>query len=325
MQEQSRILLILRYLLENTDAEHEVSSRQIKAMLEKNGIQAPVSRTIDADIDMLIAAGYDVVRTHINGRPSFYKIVERDFDTVELKVLIDAVAASRFINIEKSKQIIKHLASLAAVSDRPYLESELAHVRTIKKAVGGTLYAADAVFRAIVARKKIQFQMTEYRAPDKAVVPHREGKLYVVSPYATIWANDRYYLLAHEQERDIIITPRLDHIRKVRVLDEDATPAPKGFDIGYYYSSSYKMYSGPEEVVTIECENSLIGKFIDRFGLDFECTPVSDHSFQATVRACVSSTFFGWLLQYAGKMKPVAPAEAVALYRDQLMAAIESL
>ena len=75
-------------------------------MLEKHGIQAPVSRTIDVNVDMLIAVEYDIVRTHVNGRPSFCKIVERDFDTVELKVLIDAVAASRFISIEKSKRII---------------------------------------------------------------------------------------------------------------------------------------------------------------------------------------------------------------------------
>jgi predicted DNA-binding transcriptional regulator YafY len=147
----------------------------------------------------------------------------------------------------------------------------------------------------------------------------------VVSPYATIWSNDRYYLLAHEEERDIVITPRLDHIRKVKILTEDAIPAPKGFDIGYYYSSSYKMYSGPEEDVTIECENSLLGKFIDRFGMDFECIPVTDHSFQATVKACISSAFFGWLLQYAGKMRPVAPETAVTQYREQLMKALESL
>lgn len=98
--------------------------------------------------------------------------------------------------------------------------------------------------------------------------------------------------MAHEQERDIIIiTPKLDHIRKV--LEEGVVPVPKGFDIGYYYSSSYKMYSGPEKDVTIECENSRIGKLIGRFGLDFDCIPDTDHSFQATVKACISSTFFG--------------------------------
>ena len=57
MQEQSRILMILRYLYEKTDPDHRVSSRDIKKMLEQNGIEAPVSRTIDSDVDQMIAAG----------------------------------------------------------------------------------------------------------------------------------------------------------------------------------------------------------------------------------------------------------------------------
>ena len=52
MQEQSRILLLLRYLFENTDADHAVSTRDIKTMLEQHGVQPPVSRTIDADVDL---------------------------------------------------------------------------------------------------------------------------------------------------------------------------------------------------------------------------------------------------------------------------------
>ena len=92
----------------------------------------------------------------------------------------------------------------------------------------------------------------------------------------------------------MIITPRVDHIRRVKVLDEDIRPQPKDFDISYYYSTVYKMYGGPEMDVTIECPNSLIGHFIDRFGTDFEAEPVGDSAFRATVHTCVGSTFFGW-------------------------------
>ena len=325
MQEQSRILLILRYLYDQTDADHHVSTKDIKKMLEENGIEAPVSRTIDSDVEQLIAAGFDVVRTHENGKPACYKIVERDFDTVELKVLIDAVAASRFISVERSKRMISHLSSMAGITDRSYLEGSIKNVASIKKAVGGTMYVADSLYRAIIAGQKVQFQMIEYQAPDKTIVPHHNGKTYVVSPYATIWANDRYYLLAHEEERDIIITPRLDHIRKVKILDEPIHTQPKGFNIGYYYSSVYKMYGGPETDVTIECENQLIGKFIDRFGLDFECIPVTDHSFQATVKACIGNTFYGWLVQYAGQMTLKGPEQAVEQYKAHLLKALEGL
>ncbi len=323
MIEQSRIILILKYLYEKTDAEHYVSNKQIKQMLAENGFRSPDIRTIDADIALLIAAGHNIVEDRLNGRPTRYKVLSRDFEPVDLKILIDAVAASRFITIEKSKQLITKLASMATSNDRVFLESELNHVRSIKKAVGGAMRAVEPLFNAIVAQKKVQFQMVERRAPDKALVSHKKGKLYTVSPYATIWCNDRYYLICFDEDRDMIITPRLDHIRRVQVLEDGITPPPKKFDIGYYYTSVYKMYGGPEMDVTIECENSLIGKFIDRFGLDFECVPVTDHSFQATVKACVGNTFFGWLCQYAGQMKLVGPEEAVTAYREQLVKAME--
>ena len=167
--------------------------------------------------------------------------------------------------------------------------------------------------------------MTDYQVRDKAVAAQKGGKAYIVSPYAIIRSDDRYVLVAYEQESSSIITLRVDNIRNVRILEETIDPAPAEFDIGYYYSGSHKVQDGPEMEVTIECENSLLGNFIDRFGMDFECRPVSDQSFQAAVKACPGNAFFGWLLQYAGRMKLVSPQEAVSLYKAQLAKALEDL
>ena len=314
-KEKSRILLVLHYLFEKTDADHDVSSKDIMRMLCENGLPTNDNRTVEQDIDLLITAGYDIVKVHRNGVPPRYRIVSRDFDTVELKILIDAVAASRFIQPDRSRQLILHLASLAGPSTRPALAAEAENLPAIKQAIGGTMYVADALYRAILACRKVTFQMVDFRVPDKQPVLHREGYVYTVSPYAMIWCNDRYYLLAHEEKRGIILTPRVDRITNVTILDEEITPAPEGFDIGYYYSSSYKMYDGPEQEITLLCRNQLLGKFIDRFGMDFECVPVSDDIFRATVTASVGPTFFGWLLQYAGRMQLIGPEPVVDAYK----------
>ena len=57
MENNARILLILKYLHEETDAEHDVSSKDIICMLEANGYKTPDKRTIDSDINALISAG----------------------------------------------------------------------------------------------------------------------------------------------------------------------------------------------------------------------------------------------------------------------------
>lgn len=314
MDSQSRLLHILRYLYDCTDAEHTVSSKDIMCMLESKGISAPDRRTIDSDVDALISAGHDIQKIHRQGALARYQVVERDFDTVELKILIDAVAASQFINAERSKHIIDRLAALASISDREGLVCETESLISIKNAVGRNMYVADDIYRAIVAKRKIQYQMIDYSVPDMEPVPHRNGHVYTVSPYAMIWSNDRYYLVAHEDERNTILTPRVDHIQDIHVLDEPIKPAPEDFDIGYYYSSTYKMYTGPEHEITLICDNSLIGKMIDRFGKTFECIPVSDQAFMAVVRASIGPTFFGWLFQYAGKITLAGPQEVVDQY-----------
>ena len=314
MENQSRLLLILRYLYDQSDADHDVSSKDIMQMLKDNGIPPPDRRTIDVDVDMLIAAGHDIRKLHRQGTPARYRVVERDFDTVELKILIDAVAASQFINAERSKHIIDRLASLASLYDRKGLMCETESLISIKSAVGRNMYVADDLYRAIVAKQKVQYRMADYSVPDMEMVPHRNGHIYTVSPYAMIWSNDRYYLVAHEEERDAILTPRVDHIQDIKMLDEPIKPAPSNFDIGYYYSMTYKMYTGPEHQITLICDNSLIGKMIDRFGKGFECIPISGQAFKATVKASIGPTFFGWLFQYAGKMTLAGPPEVIDQY-----------
>ena len=314
---KSRVVQTLLYLLEMTDAEHDVSSKDIMRALTEQGLPTVDNRTVEQDVDMLIAAGYDIDKHHRNGVPPRYKLIGRDFDTVELKMLIDAVAASRFIQLDRSRHLIQSLARLAGPGDRESLASAADSLPSIKQAVGGTMCVADALYRAIVSRKKVTYQMTDLRVPDKQPVLHRDGHVYKVSPYAMIWSNDRYYLLAHEEKRGVILTPRVDHITNVTILDEPIRPAPEGFDIGYYYSSSYKMYDGPEEEITLLCRNRLIGKMVDRFGAGFECIPVSDDIFQATVTASIGPTFFGWLLQYAGQMQLIGPESVVKQYKRQ--------
>ena len=213
---------------------------------------------------------------------------------------------------------------MACIADRAGLYNEIDSLISIKDAVGGTLYAADGLYRGIVTRKKVQFQMVDYHVPDLKPIFHRDGYVYTVSPYAMVWNHDQYYLIAFEEERNRILTPRVDHIKNVNVLDIPANPIPNGFNIGKYYNLNYRMFSGPESEVTILCNNKLIGQFIDHFGKEFECKPISDKTFKATVKTAISPAFFGWLFQYAGDMSLVAPLEVVEQYNKHRRSAAKS-
>lgn len=325
MQERSRILTILRYLYDQTDINHRVSSRDIKRMLEQNGIEAPVSRTIDSDIDQMVAAGHDIEKYHINGGSMYYNIASREYDTVELKLLIDSIAASRCISIERSKRMISRLIEKACISDRAQVGDTLNQVRSIKNAAGGALYIADALFQAVIDKQKIEFRMNESQTPEDSAPPRKRNPKYIVSPYATLLVGGHYYLIGYDEKSGCIITPKMEHIRKVKNSYGEFTPPPKGFDIGYYYSYIEKGCDSEEIEITIEFENHLLGNIGDRFGADFECIPVTDHTSLATVKASIGSALFGWLCQYAGEIRLTGPTRVVSQYKKHLKLATQKL
>ena len=324
MEAQSRILLILNYLYDRTDAEHAVSTKAIKRMLEEHGLTVPDSRTIESDIRLLIAAGHDVARSHANGQSASYRIASRDFETVELKILMDAVAASRFIGAERSRHIMARLAAMAGVRDRQALLSSLEDVDLLKRTEGGRLFTAETLYRAILARRMVRFQMTDLGVPDKRPVLHRGGRIYEVSPYAMVWNSDRYYLIAWEDSRRRLITPRVDHLCSAAVLPERIAPPPRKLDLQRYSTRRLKMYGGRVTAVTLECENRLLGKVVDAFGADFECVPVTPNRFRATVETALGPTFFGWLFQYAGRIRLVGPPKACEQYEAHFKKAATS-
>ena len=108
---RERPLLILRLLMERSDASHPVSMDEILEMLDREGF--PSSRkSVYQDIDSLISCGYDVVT--LKGARFGYYLASRDFEPAELKLLVDSVQSSRFITSKKTSELIRKIESLAS-------------------------------------------------------------------------------------------------------------------------------------------------------------------------------------------------------------------
>lgn len=321
---KDRMILILEYLHSHSDIDHAVSSVEIRQMLAENGFPTIDQRTVNKEINKLVASGYEISVSSVNGKLIEYRLMDHQFEPIELKILIDAVSASQFISTDRSLNLIRKLSSLASENAQAALEPTVISANELKKIRAGTICVADDINTAILQGKKISYQMIDYQVPTKERVPHRKGHTYVVSPYDLIWVIDRYYMIGYEDERSIIITPRVDHIMSVTITDEPIVPKPAEYNLGDYYTSVYKMFSGPEYDMVLECPNRLLSKMIDYFGMDFPCEKTGETHFRATVHACVGNTFFGWLTQYAGSIRIVAPAEVRELYLNHLAKAIST-
>lgn len=152
MANQNRTLLVLKYIWEHSDEEHQVTTKDILSYLEKNGINT-ISRRVKADVELLRDFGFDIEIVH--STQNRYYMYERNFELAEVKLLIDAVQSAKFITNKKSKKLIEKLSVFASEHQQSELERQLYVDKRVKTDNEGSYYSVDSIHTAIQRKKKI--------------------------------------------------------------------------------------------------------------------------------------------------------------------------
>ena len=111
-EQKRKILELCRIFEERTDDEHGMTAAELIGALDECGVPAE-RKSLYGDIDALRDFGMDIVSVREAQRTE-YRLVSRTFELAELKLLVDAVQASRFITPKKSDMLISKLSSLAS-------------------------------------------------------------------------------------------------------------------------------------------------------------------------------------------------------------------
>jgi predicted DNA-binding transcriptional regulator YafY len=230
-----------------------------------------------------------------------------------LKLLIDAVQASRFIPRKKAAALTDKLAALAGDHYAGELSRQL-YVSGHSAPGGERVYhTIDLLHRAVTAERLVTFKYYEYDRNKRKRYKHN-GQVYRFSPYGLIWNNDRYYTVGHSESHDKPVTFRVDRIAVPKLTDIPARPRPEGFDMAYYAETVFRMYDGPLREVTLKCENPLMKAVIDRFGEDAETKILDDAHFIVRAKIPVGPTFFGWVFTSRGAAEIISPEDVAGDY-----------
>ena len=326
METKERILILLQYLQNNSDDDRSVSAADIRRMFRERGesISPP---TLRGDIASLQRSGYEIEIREDNGIGTFYRFLDREWSRPELQILVDAVSAARFIPQARSEELIRKLSSMAGPSHTEELAPQILVSEHVKAKNKNMIYSVQAIRRAIERDKKIAFRYLQFNA-DKERVPKHAGtakEQYVVSPYATVWNDDRYYLVGWSDNRNKVAVYRIDRMEVPRQLNRKRAPKPDGFDIRDYTDKVFRMYGGPEEKVTLRCRMEILDQVIDRFGDGIEIKMGRNDHFTITVPVSLSTTFYAWVFQYVGKMSIIAPEYVREAYAGYLSEAIDDV
>ena len=314
MTSKERLLKILLLLQQQTDEDHPMTTTEIVAHFTALGI--PTDRkTVKEDIDTMIKCGIDIVPTR--GRQTQFFYADRPFELAELKLLIDAVEASKFITTRKSGELVEKLTSMTSEANAAELKRSLYTTGRIKPENERIYLVVDTIYHAINRDRQIAFLYYEYNV-DRERIPHNDGEQYIFSPYAMLYNEDKYYVLGYSEAHRKLVTFRVDRMGVPELLAARARPKPEGFDPVDYTVNVFSMYDG--EMVTVEllCENDLMNYVIDRFGDEVKTEVVDHKHFRAEAEVSISRTFFAWVFQFAGGVRILGPEKVRKEYQAML-------
>lgn len=314
-------LLFLKEIFEKyTDEDHILNAADIAEKLENMGIVCE-RKSIYKDIDVLIEYGMDIIKT--TKPKTGYFLASREFELAELRLLNDAIQSARFVSKKKTMQMLKKTDQLVSIYQANRLKKQVFIDNSNKCSNEEIFYNIDALDSAIKSEKKVHLKYSR-RKIDVNFTTSQEQKEFILSPYALVWSNDHYYLVANNVKYNNIMNVRIDRIRKVEVLEERArhfsevSEYKTVFDTADYVSKNFNMFSGKPQMTKLHCKNEILEEMIDRFGEKISINKSDEGWFFVNDELYVNDGLASWIMQFGDKIEVIYPQELKELIFDKI-------
>ena len=301
-----KLLYLMQILLQRTDENHPMTVAEMISALAANDISAE-RKSIYDDLEALRLFGLDVVQ--VKGKNTVYYIGSRDFELPELKLLVDSVQSSKFITEKKTFSLIKKIENLASAYDAQLLQRQVYVRGRVKSMNESAYYNVDEISNAINADRVIRFQYFEYTVTKERRF-RKDGALYEVSPFALMWDDENYYLLAWDDSAQMLKHYRVDKMTGISMTDSKrkGKDAFEKIDMSSYSGHVFGMFTGTEQSVKLKFASHLVGAVIDRFGKDVMIFPQGNDHFTVSIPVAVSPQFFAWVFGFGDEVEILSPA-----------------
>lgn len=289
------ILFILDILEKYTDSEHTLTQNEIQEILAKEYNMNVDRKSVKRNLMNLAAINDNIQYTEIERINTTIKdnqkitseetictdwYIDHIFDESELHLLIESLLFSRHISNAQCKNLISKLEGLA----NKYFKSKVKYVslppvdKTDNQQIFYTISMLDA---AISSGKKISFYYCDYGIDKKLHRRKRDdgtAREYICSPYHIAVNGGKYFLICNYDKYDNISNYRIDRIRDIKILEENAKPVESlngingRFDIKEYMKTHIYMFAGNDINVKFRIPKKYVYYVFDFFGKDVTFT-----------------------------------------------------
>lgn len=271
-------------------------------------------RTVYSYIKDMKELGLEV--SSYNEETGGYHFINHRLEEHEIRILIDAISASKFITKKKTLALADKLSKLNSIYIKNDLNSHV-FVDDRSKSINEEIFInIDKISKAIRNKKQISFNYYDYNSKME-LVPRlnleKEIKRYTVTPISTILKNENYYLILVSRKHNDLSNYRVDRMKNIEVIDatarclDDIKDCKDGFNPVMYSKKSFKMFPGEESLVEIQIKKNLLNFMIDEFGDDIEIVDNGDGTYNGRFVAKVGKGLARWIFQLGKDAVVVSP------------------
>ncbi len=307
--QKQKLLLLAKILEKKTDEDHPMTADELVGELQKEGIVCE-RKSVYGDINALKDAGYDILKTR-SCKSGFY-LVSRDWEPAEIRLLTDAVLAANFITRKKSKEMAEKLRNMLSIYQAEEIDRQVYIDNRRKEKNEEIYYSTDMIQTAISKKQKIKFKYIRRRINEKGEMDSNT-KDFVISPYALLWLDDRYYLIGNNEKYENLMHLRVDRMKSVQIINERVRPFEEVsdyknfFDAADYASKLSNAFGGEVEPIEITCKNEMLEAVLDRFGEEISIREQNETCFTFKTTAAISDGLVADIIKFGSSIEVKKP------------------
>lgn len=319
MKNGKRLLFIQDLFYTYSDKEHSLSITRIINILRLNGVNV-CRNTVMEDIHTLQDAGMNI-QVYNNA----YRLVERTFEISEIQIIVSAIAAFKFLTIEKIKMLIEKVKDLCSKYEAENLQREFHITNRVKTDNPQVMENINIISKAIKEDKQFKFDYYDYDTENNMVYNGTRQ----CSPWEMAISAEEYYAVTYYLKYPESLTNfRIDRMKNIRIVDCGRIKPPKEIDIGKYLKSSFCMFSGVEEYVTLRfpMENKMCNVVYDKFGHDTILYKYGEFfEIHVPIKTKQPKAFFSWLALFEGEVQILKPLSLAEEFLKRMKHLVETI
>ena len=259
-------IYVLNVLKKYTDEEHMISATDISRLVEEEYGVTIDSRTVRRNIELLnYMFDYDI-STRQENKKGYYisRNPDTDFEPGEIRAIIDTFSYANYIVPKIGENIIKKCKHLQNIYENEKLKDYKIYAKKSKTDNMEVIKNIEDIVDAINLKRKIHFNYWKYSIERKLEKINWTSP--TVSPFAIIYDEQQFFLIAIKEGKDEFYSYRLDRIKDLNILEEKINIKRTNKEIEEYVESKVMKFGGKLIEVEAICKMGLLDEVIDQFG-----------------------------------------------------------